>query len=274
MPAPAIDQPVLPPPEESTPGQPLQKDSEVDVEFTERGHRDLPVNVNDDPSTDTDPEAENWSTSGSDVSDAEEPPPPSPKKKRGRPPAAPGQSKKERDRARWRKNTQTYLDKQEPAFFADANLRRRNARAAQKEARHSRKKDWRLSAGDKDIHKNTKQGRLNLNFDAATKKRHRNKASRAIHYIRDNLSGGHTEEFEGVLDAVAQQSKKRKEPGPLPAMCTPAPRLPSLSILAISFQKLRIIRRLESPPSPPPLSIHLLMFRCVICACDLPTSSH
>ena len=212
----AIDDPMPPPPEESTPGQ--QKDS--DVEFTERGHRDLPLNVNDDTSSDTEISSKkNWSASGSDTSDAEKPPPPSPKKKRGRPPLAPGQSKKERVRAQRQQRQQKFRDRQEPSWFRKKNLYERNARAARKEARQPRKKDWRLSAGAKDIHKNTKgQGRLNLKFDAATQKRHRDKASRAIQYIRENLSGGRSEEFESVVDAVAQQSRKRKQSGPVLAL--------------------------------------------------------
>lgn len=48
----AIDDPTPTPLEESVLGPPLQKDAELDVEFTEHGHQDRPVDVD---GSDTDP---------------------------------------------------------------------------------------------------------------------------------------------------------------------------------------------------------------------------
>ena len=59
----AIDDPMLLPLQGSVLGPPLQKDAELDVEFTEHGHQDRPVNVD---GSDTDPEmpvVDNLSTS-------------------------------------------------------------------------------------------------------------------------------------------------------------------------------------------------------------------
>ena len=168
-------------------------------EETEPGFIGQPVEA-DDAESPSDRASPLVSPRSSPTSGESDTPPPSPQqKRRGRPPCA--QSKKERRREQSRKSSAKYRDSQESPFFAEHAKKKRESRA--------RKEDWRLIAGKKDIEKNNKRTRLNLKFESSDDRRHREKVSKTMHFIR-GISGGHSEEADAIALGVGRQSKKAK----------------------------------------------------------------